>query len=75
MSARRPGAGVAHITLAADRVAPGPLVLRPEGLVQESHLWLGGQLVCVLRATFPPGSPEWERFQPLRTLDGMGLRA
>lgn len=65
----------ATVTLQADRIEPGALVFKPEGLVQETRLWLHGQVVCLLRVTYPPGSPEWTRARQLRALDGAGREA
>lgn len=61
----------AFITLAAERIEPGPLRWVGDVLQQETRLFLSGQCVCVLLVSFPPGSPEWEKAQRLRALDGM----
>lgn len=62
----------AFITLAADRIEPGPLRWVGDVLQQETRLFMHGQCVCVLLVSFPPDSPEWTRAQCLRALDGMG---
>lgn len=62
----------AFISLAAERVEPGPLRWVAGVLQQETRLFVQEQCVCVLLVSFPPGSPEWERAQSLRSLDGMG---
>ena len=59
----------AFISLAADRVAPGPLVWVAGALQQRTELFMGDVCVCVLLVTFPVGSPEYERAFLLRTLD------
>lgn len=62
----------AFITLAAERVEPGPVRWVGDVLQQETRLFVGGECVCVLLVSYPPGSPEWVKAQALRTLDGCG---
>lgn len=62
----------AFISLAADRIEPGPLRWVGDVLQQETRLFMGRDCVCVLLVSFPPGSPEWSKAQALRALDGMG---
>jgi hypothetical protein len=59
----------AFVMLTADRVEPGPVAQVAGALQQETRLFENGQCVCVLLVTFPPGSPEWEKWQAARTLD------
>lgn len=61
----------AFIALTADRTEVGPLRQVAGALQQETRLYQGDQCVCKLLITFPPGSPEWERWSSGRTLDGM----
>jgi len=61
----------AFIALTADKVEAGALVHLDGVLQQQTRLFHGGQCVCVLLVTFPPGSPEWEKWMRARTLDGM----
>jgi hypothetical protein len=61
----------AFVMLSADRVEHGEIREVAGALQQEHRLFQGGSCVCVLLVTFPPGSPEWERWSAARTLDGM----
>lgn len=61
----------AFVTLAAERVAVGPVKQVAGAVQQETRLFHGGECVCVLLVTFPPGSPEWMKWAAARTLDGM----
>lgn len=63
----------AFISLAAERIEPGPLRWVGDVLQQETRLFMHGQCVCVLLVSFPPGSPEWTKALSLRALDGMGM--
>lgn len=62
----------AFISLAAERIDPGPLRWVGGVLQQETRLYVSEQCVCVLLVSFPPGSPEWLKGQRLRALDGAG---
>ncbi len=60
----------AFITLTADRVHTGPVQMVAGALQQETRLFQGDQFVCKLLVIYPPGSPEWMKWQARRTLDG-----
>ena len=60
----------AFVMLTADRVEPGPVTQVAGALQQETRIFQNEQCVCVLLVTYPPGSPEWEKWQAARTLDG-----
>ncbi len=62
----------AFISLAAERIEPGPFCWVGGVLQQETRLYMGELCVCVLLVSFPPGSPEWLNGQRLRALDGAG---
>ena len=65
----------AFVTLAADRVEPGPITRLPDGTVQQvTRLYMGAECVCTLLVTFPKGSPEAVATAAARTLDGMSPR-
>lgn len=65
----------AFVTLAADRVEPGPITRLPDGTVQQvTRLYMGAECVCTLLVTFPKGSPEAVAAAAARTLDGMSPR-
>jgi len=61
----------AFIALTADRAEAGPIRQVAGAVQQETRLFQGDQCVCVLLVTFPPGSPEWERWHSARTLDAV----
>jgi hypothetical protein len=61
----------AFVTLAAERVVAGPVQEVAGAVQQETRLFQGGECVCVLLVTFPPGSPEWMKWAAGRTLDSM----
>lgn len=61
----------AFVMLTADRVEPGPVQQVAGALQQETRIFQGEQCVCVLLVTYPPGSPEWERWAAARTLDSL----
>lgn len=61
----------AFVMLTGDRTETGPVRLVGGALQQETRIYQGEQCACVLLVTFPEGSPEWERYQAARTLDGM----
>ena len=60
----------AFISLAAERIEPGPLRWVGGVLQQETRLYMGEQCVCVLLVSFPPGSPEWLKGQRSPVSDG-----
>jgi hypothetical protein len=59
----------AFVTLMAERVVAGPIKQVAGALQQETRLLQGGECVCVLLVTYPPGSPEWMKWAAARTLD------
>jgi hypothetical protein len=59
----------AFVMLTASRVKTGPVRSVAGALQQETHLYDGDQCVCVLLVTFPIGSPEWIKWNQIRTLD------
>lgn len=61
----------AFVMLTASRVEAGPINAIAGALQQETRLFQGDQCVCVILVTFPPGSPEWEKWNAGRTLDAM----
>ena len=63
-------ANKAFVMLTASHVEAGPVRDVTGALQQETRLFDGDQCVCVLLVTFPPGSPEWVRWNQVRTLDG-----
>ncbi len=63
----------AFVMLTASRVDAGPVNQVAGALQQETRLYQGDQCVCVILCTFPPGSPEWEKWNAARTLDTQSL--
>ncbi|MGE4241746.1 hypothetical protein [Ramlibacter sp.] len=61
----------AFIMLRADRLEHSPVKQVAGAVQQETRLYEEGRCIAVLLVTFPPGSPEYERWSAGRTLDGM----
>lgn len=61
----------AFVMLTASHVETGPVKSVAGALQQETRLFDGDQCVCVLLVTFPIGSPQWVKWNRIRTLDGM----
>lgn len=61
----------AFVMLSATHVDVGPMKEMTGAIQQETRLYDGEQCVCTLLVTYPAGSPEWEKHQRTRTLDGL----
>lgn len=57
----------AFVMLEADRLEVGAVVVTGTTVQQETRLYQGGQCVCVLLVTYPPGTPEWEKVMAAMT--------
>ena len=62
----------AFVMVTGSRMDVGPVQYIAGALQQEIRVFSGDQCVCVVLATFPAGSPEWEKYHAQgRALDGM----